>query len=159
MLYSIFLLLIFKFKMSSIKSNEILSSNENYSKLQRTEISECFISLQGWSQLEINLQKRNRKITNYFEIQQYTYRKKKCQCTKKEAQWTLNSVNILLSISSQILEVEEEVILFLLIADPPPLLLMQRARGMSHNKKWMHLCVLSLLSVVRLFVIPWTVAH
>ena len=157
MLYSISLLLIFKFKMSSIKSNEILSSNENYSKLQRTEISECFISLQGWSQLEINLQKRNRKITNYFEIQQYTYRKKS-QCTKKKTQWTLNSVNILLSISSQILEVEG-VILFLLIADPPPLLQMQRARGMSHNKKWMHLCVLSLLSVARLFVIPWTVAH
>ena len=73
---------------------------------------------------------------------------------QEENTWTLNSVNILLSISSQILEVEEEVILFLLIADPPPLLLMQRARGMSLNKKWMHACALSLLSCVPLFVAP-----
>ena len=34
--------------MNNLKYNEILSSNENHCKLKRTEISECFLSLQGW---------------------------------------------------------------------------------------------------------------
>ena len=47
-----------KFKMNSLKYNEILSSNENHCKLKRTEITECFLSLQGCSKLEINLLKK-----------------------------------------------------------------------------------------------------
>ena len=47
-----------KFKMNNLKYNEILSSNENHCKLKRTEIAECFLSLQGCSKLEINLLKK-----------------------------------------------------------------------------------------------------
>ena len=47
-----------KFKMNSLKYNEIVSSNENHCKLKRTEIAECFLSLQGCSKLEINLLKK-----------------------------------------------------------------------------------------------------
>ena len=47
-----------KFKMKSLKYHEILSSNENHSKLEKTEIAECLLSLQGCSNLEINLLKK-----------------------------------------------------------------------------------------------------
>ena len=39
---------------------------------------------------------------------------------QEENTWTLNSVNTIISNSSQISEVEEGVILFLLIAEHPP---------------------------------------
>ena len=39
---------------------------------------------------------------------------------QEENTWTLNSVNTIISNSSQILEVEEEVISFLLTAEHPP---------------------------------------
>ena len=50
-----------KFKMNSLKYNEILSSIENHCKLQKTEIAECFLSLQGCSKLEINLLKKKQE--------------------------------------------------------------------------------------------------
>ena len=79
---------------------------------------------------------------------------------QEENTWTLHSVNTIISNSSQIREVEEGVILFLLLLNIVLLLiLMQGARDMSHNKKWMHACALSLFSCVPLFVTLWTVAH